>query len=466
VAEYRPLVMGVCRRYVVEPADVEDAAQETFVKLARQAEEIRGELGAWLSTVASTTALDYARRSLRERTRRQRLASAPKHANQEAMSMPSWLAVETCLKSALDGLDGEMRSVVLARFFSGETVRQLAEQTGVTGSAISRRVSKTLERMRRSLAAMGYGSVEDILEGAWEVGRERVGDGPLSRMEQPRALSFGGLGRKIRVGLLASHKTADTAEEFSVVRQLKNAQHFDGAEFQLTALVEPGNEEDSNLERGMRHRRIHHGILDATNVEELKLLDVISVSGPVLAVTVRVLDAIAEAVESGVGLLNAGRLGLVYPGFGHPSVRRLMLAEAVSVYHTPGVHDLPRRATVVEEHAVIPGVLAGTSMMLPGCGPVYGPKAGAKALMLKDEPVSPQDPPDERLNGLRMAVMVMGKLGRGRVMTLGTWPGVLGKLPGLRGQFGHHVVKWLAEERVAERGLWESLRRGASGKTG
>jgi hypothetical protein len=315
--------------------------------------------------------------------------------------------------------------------------------------------------------------MEDILEGAWEAGRGRVGDsGPLSQVELPRAVTFGELGRKIRVGFLASHQTAharfpysagDPTDEITIARQLKNAQHFEGLEFQMTALVEPGNEEGSDLERGMRERRIHHGILDATNVEDLKLLDVISVCGPVFAVTTRLLDAIVKAVESGVGLLHAGRLGSVYPGLQHPSVRRLMLAEAVSFYHTAGAHDMPRRATVLEEHAVLPGVEAGATVMLPGCGPVYVPARGARALMVKDEPVIPQDPPNERLRGLRMPVMVMGKLGRGRVVSMGTWPSAFKKLAGLKGPFGHHVLKWLAEERVAERQLWQSLQQETRG---
>jgi hypothetical protein len=275
------------------------------------------------------------------------------------------------------------------------------------------------------------------------------------------------MGRKIRVGVLASRQTIQTQipESWNVAHgatiggQLLSAQHFDGSEFQLTALTEPGNEEDGELERGMRHRRIHHGILDATNADELKLLDVIAVNQMCVAVTERVLDAITEAVESGVGLLHAGHLGTVYPGTQHPSVCRLMLTDAVSVYHTPHQHNLPRGATVLEGHVVLPGVQAGRSLMLPGCGPVYRPKAGTRTLMMKDEPVNPQAPPDARLNGMRQPVLVVGRIGRGRVMVTGIPPLTYRELPELQGTFAHHVLNWLAEERVAERQLWESARK-------
>src|SRR5690349_1729788 len=91
VTEYRPMVAGICRKYVIEPGDVEDAVQETFVKLARRAEQIEGDAGAWLATVAGTTALDYARRSLRERARRKRLAELREDT---VPAVPSWGVLE------------------------------------------------------------------------------------------------------------------------------------------------------------------------------------------------------------------------------------------------------------------------------------------------------------------------------------------------------------------------------------
>ena len=60
VAEYRAVVTSICRRYVVDPADAEDAVQETFVKLARRAETITGDVGAWLSSVARVVWLPWA----------------------------------------------------------------------------------------------------------------------------------------------------------------------------------------------------------------------------------------------------------------------------------------------------------------------------------------------------------------------------------------------------------------------
>src|SRR5436190_10508938 len=67
---YRPLVYSVCRRYLRRREDVEDAAQETFLKLARHAPSIHGSVPGWLTATAHTTSLELIRRATREHRRR------------------------------------------------------------------------------------------------------------------------------------------------------------------------------------------------------------------------------------------------------------------------------------------------------------------------------------------------------------------------------------------------------------
>src|SRR4051812_2090976 len=69
IEKYSPLVDSVCRRFLRSRQDVEDAAQETFLKLARHRENISGSLAAWLSATASATSLDLIRRTVRQRRR-------------------------------------------------------------------------------------------------------------------------------------------------------------------------------------------------------------------------------------------------------------------------------------------------------------------------------------------------------------------------------------------------------------
>src|SRR4051794_25759758 len=54
VARYGSTVLGVCRRFLHDPNDVEDAFQATFIILARKAGDLRDReaLGPWLYGVA------------------------------------------------------------------------------------------------------------------------------------------------------------------------------------------------------------------------------------------------------------------------------------------------------------------------------------------------------------------------------------------------------------------------------
>src|ERR1700733_5376703 len=73
VERHGPMVLGVCRRVLVDSHDAEDAFQATFLVLVRQAGSIRvdGSLGRWLYGVATRVAA-RARANGRRRRARER----------------------------------------------------------------------------------------------------------------------------------------------------------------------------------------------------------------------------------------------------------------------------------------------------------------------------------------------------------------------------------------------------------
>src|SRR5580704_2503281 len=83
VALHGAMVLGVCRRILDDPADVEDAFQATFLVLIRKAGKLRADdaLGPWLYGVARRVALrarsEAIRRYSRERTGERVEAEAP-----------------------------------------------------------------------------------------------------------------------------------------------------------------------------------------------------------------------------------------------------------------------------------------------------------------------------------------------------------------------------------------------------
>src|SRR5262249_56360504 len=66
-----PMVLGLCRRMLRDPRDIEDAFQATFLVLARKAPTIRDRdlLSSWLYGVAYRVARRARARTLRRRER-------------------------------------------------------------------------------------------------------------------------------------------------------------------------------------------------------------------------------------------------------------------------------------------------------------------------------------------------------------------------------------------------------------
>lgn len=58
VVRHQRMVLQTCFRILKDPSDAEDAAQESFIKLARSGQQITSHLAAWLHRCARNTALN------------------------------------------------------------------------------------------------------------------------------------------------------------------------------------------------------------------------------------------------------------------------------------------------------------------------------------------------------------------------------------------------------------------------
>lgn len=79
VARHGPMVLGVCRRLLVDPNDVDDAFQATFLVLVRRANSLgeRDAIGHWLYGVAHRVALRARSEAVRRRWREPSVATPP-----------------------------------------------------------------------------------------------------------------------------------------------------------------------------------------------------------------------------------------------------------------------------------------------------------------------------------------------------------------------------------------------------
>ena len=154
-----PPLFSFLARLTRSRADAEDLLQETFVRLARGARDLRPdtELRAFLFTVARNAARSHRRWSRLDALRLLGLASAPREAPLTPEEWTRASQARRALEAALGKLSFADREALLLTAAEGLTPSQAAAALGVADAAFRQR----LLRARRRLAALVPGLAED-----------------------------------------------------------------------------------------------------------------------------------------------------------------------------------------------------------------------------------------------------------------------------------------------------------------
>jgi RNA polymerase sigma factor (sigma-70 family) len=154
IATHGPMVLGVCRRFLREPQDVEDAFQSTFLVLVRRAGSIRDprRLGAWLHGVARRVAL-RARGQVRNRAADglDRIAiladpaPGPGHEAERAELL-------SLIDEELDRLPQRYRDVLVLCDLEGRTYTEAAQRLRCPLGTVQSRLARGRQRLRGRLA--------------------------------------------------------------------------------------------------------------------------------------------------------------------------------------------------------------------------------------------------------------------------------------------------------------------------
>jgi RNA polymerase sigma factor (sigma-70 family) len=154
VQRHGPMVVGVCRRLLREPHDIEDAFQATFLVLARKAGSIRqGEsVGSWLHGVALHVARNIRREAAR-RERRERGRRPP--AAREAGESLTWAGLRSVLDEELGRLPPAWRAPLVLCYLEGRTQDEAARQLDWSKSTLRRRLERGRGLIQRRLAGRG-----------------------------------------------------------------------------------------------------------------------------------------------------------------------------------------------------------------------------------------------------------------------------------------------------------------------
>ena len=160
VDRHGPMVLGVCRRLLANPADVDDAFQATFLILVRKAHALRDihQLGPWLHGVAYRVAVRARADAVRRRALEQH-GSRPESVPE--VHAPDRLAAQAELRTVLDQeiarLSSAQRTALVLCDLEGRSQQDAARHLGWSEGALRGRLARARRKLRDRLERRGVG---------------------------------------------------------------------------------------------------------------------------------------------------------------------------------------------------------------------------------------------------------------------------------------------------------------------
>jgi RNA polymerase sigma factor (sigma-70 family) len=158
VRRHAGLVLGVCRRVLGDAHEAEDAAQATFLVLARKAASIGrpDTLAAWLYGTASHLAARCRRAEVRRKQREaQSLHQVPERRTADPLDEISARELLLLLDEEVQRLPEVYRLPVLLCCLEGRTQEEAARQLGWTAGSVKGRLERGRARLQARLVRRG-----------------------------------------------------------------------------------------------------------------------------------------------------------------------------------------------------------------------------------------------------------------------------------------------------------------------
>jgi len=154
VEKYTPVVYSAALRILGDPHEAEDAAQATFLVLARKARRLSGgkPLAGWLFRTAELTA----RNAVRARERRRRHEREGMAMRKDAQKLDAtWDELKPELDAAIAALPEKQRDVLVHRYLTGRSEAETAKELGCGKSTVGMRLKRAMEKLRDKLKKRG-----------------------------------------------------------------------------------------------------------------------------------------------------------------------------------------------------------------------------------------------------------------------------------------------------------------------
>lgn len=152
VARHGGMVHQTCVRILGDSSEADDAAQATFVVLAKRAAAVHGNIEAYLHRVA----VNAARRALhvrRLREKHERTAGMDAHREHADEDDPQgWHELKPHLDNAIEGLPRMQRAAVIMHYLEGRQQKDVAASLGISRNAVKIHIQRALAKLRIRLA--------------------------------------------------------------------------------------------------------------------------------------------------------------------------------------------------------------------------------------------------------------------------------------------------------------------------
>ena len=147
--KFHSKVLGYLRSRISDPDAAEDLAAEVFLKVCEKSDsfdEKKASLSTWVYTIARNTLTDWFRaRRIMEEIPESWVDGA---SVEEDVCRGEML---NALAEALETLDERERDILILRYYSGRTLKEIAAGMGISYAYIKVLQSKALARMKEML---------------------------------------------------------------------------------------------------------------------------------------------------------------------------------------------------------------------------------------------------------------------------------------------------------------------------
>jgi RNA polymerase sigma factor (sigma-70 family) len=214
VGRHWGLVWGVCRRVLRDAHEAEDAAQATFLLLARKPAAVRRpeRLTAWLHGTAHRLALNCRKARRRQRRAARGLRAAPLPPQPDAVAELSAQEVQAIVDEELLWLPQVYRLPVILCCLEGHTLAEAARQLGWSPGSVQGRLKRGRARLRARLARRGLTLAGALAAVEASGGAASAGMSALLAEAAARAALAFAAGRGA-AGPEVAHRAATLAEE-------------------------------------------------------------------------------------------------------------------------------------------------------------------------------------------------------------------------------------------------------------